>query len=297
MPVSVSRRDFLQMSLAVGAAAMLPRGVLAAADAAPAFDHLALLSDVHVSGGLFSGMASRLSVAVNQVLALPQKPEKVLVCGDCAYLTGPTEDYREYVRRIQPLVAAGFPLHMTLGNHDNHDRFWAALPKEQPDAKIAIRRQSMVIKGLHANWFMLDSLNEDDRDIGELGATQLEWLSAELDSHADKPALIMLHHDPVRNGKAGSLKDVDKLFAITRPRRQVKAMFFGHTHIWDVAQDKSGIHLINLPATGYTLWWRSFLGWVDCKVYSDSATLKIHAINPGEKENGLGVALKWRSAK
>jgi len=241
-------------------------------------------------------MANRLTTAVKQVLALPQSPQHVLIAGDCAYLTGQDNDYREYVRRIQPLMAAGLPLHMTIGNHDDRDRFWSALPREHSNANSKLRRQSSVITAPQANWFLLDSLNKTNTSPGELGSDQLEWLSAELDARADKPALVMLHHDPVRNGKPGSLADAEQLLSVTRPRRHVKALFFGHTHVWDVAQDPSGIHLINLPATGYTLFFRSFLGWVNCQVYTDGAALNVHTLDPKERENGQVARLKWRAA-
>jgi 3',5'-cyclic-AMP phosphodiesterase len=296
MPVSIqpiSRREFLQYSLALGAALALPRGVRAAMPT-PICDHIALVSDVHVSGGLSRSMAERLSVAVDQVLA--QRPQQVLVAGDCAYLSGGDGDYQEYIRRIQPLVDAGLPMHMTMGNHDRRDNFWEALPAEQAEANAALQRQSMVVPGRYANWFLLDSLDKTNHDAGELGADQLDWLAAELDARANQPALVMLHHDRVRNGKKGLLTDSEKLLDIPRPRRHVKAIFFGHTHIWDVAQDHSGLHLVNLPATGYTLWGRSFLGWANCRVYSDCATLQICTLDANAKENGQNVPLRWRPA-
>jgi hypothetical protein len=302
MPVSlhaVSRRDFLQGALAAGLAAVMPRVALAAATLpapTPGPEHIAFLSDVHVSGGFNGTMAGRLTTAVNQVLALPQLPKRVFVAGDCAYLTGKADDYREYARRIKPLIDAGLPLHMTLGNHDHREHFWDVLPRERPDARFAMHRQSMVVPGEHANWFLLDTLNQDDRDSGELGKDQLEWLAAELDARRAKPALILLHHDPLRNGKPASLIDSERLLAIARPRRHVKAMFFGHTHIWSAVQDASGIHLVNLPATGYTLWMKSFLGWVDCRVYPDNAFLEIHTLNPRQAENRQVVRLNWRAA-
>jgi predicted phosphodiesterase len=293
MPISVSRRGFLKWSLAFGAAATLPRVVKGAVDSPhlTPFDHVALLSDVHVSGDV-GVMAARFSAAITQVLT--RKPQKVLISGDCAYLTGANEDYREYVRRIQPLIEAGLPLHMTLGNHDDRDRFWNALPREQPNAKIALKRQSMVVAGEQANWYLLDSLNEDNKGFGELGADQLEWLSAKLDELRNKPALLMVHHDLVRDGRPGALKDAEKLLAITRPRRHVKAIFFGHTHVWSATQDQSGIHLVNLPATGYTLWGKSFLAWTDCWIGSDNATLTIRALEASNKYDGQSVLLKWR---
>ena len=240
-------------------------------------------------------MGQRLTVAVNQVLGLSQPPEKVLVAGDCAHLKGKAGDYREYIRRIQPLVAAGLPLHMTLGNHDNREEFWEALPSEQAEAQSRMRRQSMVVPGRHANWFMLDSLNRTNSGPGELGRDQLAWLAAELDQHADQPAIILLHHNPDRDADPGSLRDSDQLLEITRRRRQVKAMFFGHTHVWKVTQDPSGIHMVNLPATGYTLWMRSFIGWVDCTLQERGATLRMHTIQD-RKEDGQIVRLPWRAA-
>jgi 3',5'-cyclic AMP phosphodiesterase CpdA len=236
-------------------------------------------------------MANRLSTAVQQVLALPQLPHQVLVAGDCAHLSGQARDYQEYIRRIRPLAAGGLPMHMTMGNHDHRERFWEALPGEVADANAALGRQAMILPGRHANWFLLDSLNKTNVGGGELGGDQLEWLAAELDARADKPALVMLHHDPDR-----SLSDSDKLLAITRPRRQVKALFYGHTHVWEVKRDHSGMHMVNLPATGYTLFWRSFIGWVDCQVHPFGATLRVHTLDPDEKENGQIVHLNWRAA-
>src|SRR4051812_7786188 len=115
MPVTLSRRGFLQSTLAIGAALALPRGLRAAvaAPAVAAADHLGLISDVHVSGSFFGGaMGSNLSTAVKQVLSLRDVPKQILVSGDCAHLTGKGGDYKEYVRRMQPLVDAGIPLHM-----------------------------------------------------------------------------------------------------------------------------------------------------------------------------------------
>lgn len=307
MPVSLhslTRRDFLRGSAALGAALVMPRSLLAATSAvsspaspSPAFEQFALLSDAHVSGGIIEwSMGKRLSLAVKQLLALAQRPQRVFVAGDCAYLTGEKRDYREYVRRIQPLIAAGVPVHVTLGNHDDRDHFWDAVPRDQADAGHKIGRQSMVVPGPSANWFLLDSLNKTNRSPGELGSDQLEWLTAELDARPDRPALVMLHHDPVRNGGKGSLRDSEKLLAVTRPRRQVKALFFGHTHVWYVARDRSGIHLVNLPATGYTLKRGTFTGWVNCRAYANSAILKVHTLKPGEPEDGQAVYLDWRPA-
>jgi len=156
----------------------------------------------------------------------------------------------------------------------------------------------MVVEGQNANWFLLDSLHKTNASPSELGKDQLDWLAAELDARGgDRPAIVMLHHDPIRNGKVGggSLTDSHQLMAILRPRRHVKAMTWGHTHVFSVSQDTSGIHLINLPAIGYKLWGRSFLGWSSCYVHTDHATLRVHTINTKRKENGATYHLQWRA--
>ncbi len=296
MPISleaISRRHFLQTSFALGAAAV-PHGALAALKS-PDYDHISLLSDVHVSGRGAGKMGERLTQAIDGVLRLPTPPDKVLIAGDCAYLRGKRDDYREYVRLIQPLIAARLPLHMTLGNHDHRDNFWDALPSKHTAGPIGIERQAAIVPGRRANWFLLDSLHKTNEGEGELGSDQLQWLAAGLDQNAAKPALIMLHHNPDRDFDGGSLKDSKALMSILRPRRNVKAIFFGHTHIWSVTQDRCGIHMVNLPATGYTLFLRSFIGWVDCQVYDRGAALRVHALDRGEKEDGRVVKLGWRA--
>ena len=78
---------------------------------------------------------------------------------------------------------------------------------------------------------LLDSLIETRTTPGLLGDAQRAWLADALDANPDKPALILIHHQPGSigpNKKASGLADAPQLFAILRPRRQVKAYFFGH---------------------------------------------------------------------
>src|ERR1051325_11268770 len=134
MPITVqnvSRRGFLQWSLGIGAALTLPKIASAGLPmslteftpspatpaapkpivtpaAGPLYEHVALISDIHVSGGLLPGsMAKRLDTAVQQVLSLDNPVQKVLVAGDCAHLSGNQADYEHYIRGIQPLADAG----------------------------------------------------------------------------------------------------------------------------------------------------------------------------------------------
>lgn len=297
MPLSLnvlSRRRFLQGSVGVLASAVWPSWPVFAAEAAKP-DRLALLSDVHVSGAGKGNMAAYLQRAVGRVLAAPVTPDAVLVAGDCAHLRGKVDDYRDYLRLVRPLADAGLALHMTLGNHDHRERFWDALPGELTAAGRSLQRQAGMVPGRHADWILLDSLHRTNRGAGELGDDQLQWLAAMLDARGRKPVILMMHHNPQIGGRGGSLRDSDRLLEIVRPRRQVKALFFGHTHIWRTAIDRSGVHLVNLPATGYTLWLRSFVGSVDVAVHPGGAVLDVHPIKAGDAKRAECRRLIWRA--
>ncbi len=315
MPVtfepSSSRRSFLRAAVGVGAAAALapvcgcvPAGRVRLTPTSPGAlpfqptgepEHVALLSDVHVSGRGRGNMAEYLDEAIAQVLSRPQRPGRVLVAGDCAHLRGKAEDYEAYVRQMRPFEDAGLATHVTLGNHDHRDNFWSALPAAHANASAGIERQAMVVPGVHADWFLLDSLGQTNRGPGVIGDNQLGWLEAELDARPQRPALVVVHHDVDPTGKDRSLSDGARLFDILRPRRNVKAVFFGHTHVYRVVTDPCGIHLVNLPALGYTLWMRSFVGWADCRVYADGAVLDVRPLRRKDRKRAETRKLRWRT--
>jgi hypothetical protein len=106
----------------------------------------------------------------------------------------------------------------------------------------------------------------------------------------------MFHHNPVSldPAKNAGLLDTSELLEILRPRRQVKAVFFGHTHAWRQFEQE-GMHLINLPAVAYPFRPEELTGWVDCKVRADGATLEPRAHDPQHPQHGKTVSLQWRS--
>ena len=85
-------------------------------------------------------------------------------------------------------------MHLVLGNHDQRENFWAAFPEAKP-ALPAADRHAAVVETPLANWFLLDSLYKTNVTPGLLGAAQLQWLAKALDAHADKPALLVAHHN------------------------------------------------------------------------------------------------------
>ncbi|MCU0786417.1 MAG: phosphohydrolase, partial [Verrucomicrobia bacterium] len=91
------------------------------------------------------------------------------------------------------------------------------------------------------------------------------------------------------------LKDTESLLQVIRPRKQVKAWIFGHTHKWNVAADESGIHLVNLPPVAYVFQPDNPAGWVHATVRCDGMNLELRGIDTTHKNHGQVVVLRWRA--
>ena len=188
------------------------------------------------------------------------------------------------------------PVHLALGNHDHRERFWEVLPEEKTAQRPLAGRQVALLRTPRANWYVLDSLETTLSTPGLLGREQLDWLAKALDANPSKPALVLLHHNPGTIGTVGGLKDTAELFEIIRPRKQVKAYIFGHTHFWHVKQDESGIHLVNLPPVAYVFRAGEPAGWVHALLQRKGMRLELRCVDRAHKSHGQVVNLKWRAA-
>jgi 3',5'-cyclic-AMP phosphodiesterase len=300
MPITLpplSRRQFLRTTLATGATlALSPRLLAQQTPANP--DRFALLSDTHIAGDRQlavrgTKMAENLSQVGRELTALEERPAAVLVNGDCAYLHGQTEDYATLVDLIAPVREHGLAVHLALGNHDHRERFWEAIPR-QADAPALEKRHLTVLQSPRANWFVLDSLDETNKTPGVLGDEQLSWLAAALDRHADKPAVVMLHHNPDERPKPGGLIETQALFDLLLPRKQAKLLLFGHTHNWSVTE-RDGLHLVNLPPVAYVFAAGKPNGWIDLRLADGGATLQLNCLDKQHADHGQRVELTWRS--
>ncbi len=296
----ISRRQFLARSLVAGAGLMLSPNLFAASRKVD--EHCwALFSDTHIAADRKDfkrhiNMADHLMAVAKEVIELKKRPAGVLISGDLALNSGETGDYATLTELLQPLRAAQLPIHLALGNHDHRERFWDALLGEKIVARPVVDRQVAIIRSSRANWFVLDSLDKTLSTPGVLGETQLAWLAKSLDANADKPALIVIHHNPSEDGSyKGALVETKELFEIIRPRKQVKAYFFGHTHRWNLEQDSSGIHLINLPPVAYLFDTESPNGWVLANLEKQGMRLELRALDHKHKEHGRKIDLKWRA--
>lgn len=302
MPIHLpplSRRQFLARAIAAGASlALSPRLLAATRRTDP--DSWALLSDIHLAADRSKSarginMTEHFVTVSRELLALPKRPAGVFITGDCAFNSGQTGDYSTLTRLLAPLRTDQLPIHLALGNHDNRDRFWEALESEKAARRPLADRQVALLQTPSANWFVLDSLETTLSTPGVLGHEQLDWLAQTLDANPSKPALVLVHHNPGAIGHVGGLKDTAAFYDIIRPRRQVKAYIFGHTHIWQVQHDTSGIHLINLPPVAYVFVEGEPAGWVHATLGPKGMRLQLRCVDPTHKTHGQVVDLKWRA--
>jgi hypothetical protein len=291
----LSRRRFLQGSLAATAGLMLPSESWAAERPADA-NRWALLADTHIwehRDGLRNGTkpADNLVQVAAEILALDPRPAGVIVVGDTVFLEGHAADYAMFRCLVQPLREAGIPLHIALGNHDHRANFWAAFPEIKPPHPLASEHHVAVVETPHANWFLLDSLDKTNVTPGLLGKPQLDWLAGELSARPGKPAILAAHHDL---GIFHGLRDATALLEVAAGHKQVRAYFYGHTHAWHVGKQGT-VHLVNVPATAWLFDPRQPRGWLDLRFGDRGATLVLHALDTRHPKHAQQVDLAWQA--
>jgi 3',5'-cyclic AMP phosphodiesterase CpdA len=301
MPImlpALSRRRFLKRAMAACAGAVT--APLFRANAKPLDEHSwALFSDIHLAADrtmIVRGvdMAAHFEQATKELLALPERPARLLITGDCAYNSGEKPDYELLAEFLQPIRRGDMPVILALGNHDEREHFWDVFAEERSRQKPVTDRQTARVSTPHANWFVLDSLDKTLSTPGRIGKPQLSWLAESLDANRDKPAMVVVHHNPGISGNVG-LKDTQDFFEVIRPRRQVKAYIYGHTHNWNVEKDQSGLHLVNLPPVSYVFRSGDPSGWVHATTRADGMQLTFHCLDQGHKANGQVIDLNWRA--
>ena len=304
MPITLpqfSRREFLKRAALAGAGAALAPGCASVAGKSRDKNTFAIFSDPHIAADAAVknrsvNMADNLAACVRELASWPVNPATVIVNGDLAFDSGLPGDYATFGRLIEPVRALA-PIHLSLGNHDVREHFWQAFPGDATRLKSVPQKQASVFNSDRANWFLMDSLGATLSSPGEVGSAQLAWLAGELDSRREKPAIIVCHHNLQTPGWTDGLKTetpaMDELFA---KNRQIKAFIFGHTHNWNLSQHKTGVHLINLPPTGYVFTRGHPSGWLRATLATDGMEIELRALDPGHPDHGKVKTLSWRTA-
>ena len=269
-------------------------------------DVWAFVSDMHISDWTDKPPAHnvRFQSVITAILSEPIKPRRLFLLGDNAG-GGSQGQYKRLLEILQPLIDAGIGIHASLGDHDHREHFRVIrqqlLPTEKKDESITHIVQTEpwedgetkhleIVETKRANFFVLDSLVKTDQEEGEFGKQQLDWLAAELDRRKDKPAILMAHHPAVKVSDEG-LADAIPFWKMLGTRPQVKAYFFGHSHIW-FNYRFGRVHQVNFPATSRCPP-LTVLGWVLMSLHDDGVCLTLKTCDPKHPRNSEKFNLKW----
>ena len=194
---------------------------------------LAQLSDPHIKaeGKPLLGRidtAGMLRACVQDVLALKQQPDAVVITGDLTDLGSP-EDYAFLKGLLAPLA---MPVYLIPGNHDERTALREAFPDH------AYLRQSgefiqYVIDSHPLRIVALDTIIPGASG-GELCGQRLAWLERTLAQARDKATVVVMHHPPFRTFiermDAMALRDSQPFAEVVERNRQIEAVLCGHVH-------------------------------------------------------------------
>jgi Icc protein len=292
---SMNRRRFIKTGLAAfGTLVSLNSGCsmdLTKADEKQI--NLALLADTHIPEDVENNYRGfypyqNLQKVVPEIISA--SPGGVFIAGDLARLTGESGDYANLKKLLSP-VAGKMPVFMGLGNHDNRENFLKVFnetPGEKPNVK---GKYVTVVKTDSVRLIMLDSLFYVNKVPGLLGKAQRQWLENYLKESDNTPTILCFHHT-LSDGD-GDLLDVPRLFSMIAPIRKVKAIVYGHSHVYGYSEFE-GIHLINLPAVGYNFSDNDPVGWVQARLTGRGGDFVLHAVAGNQDNDGSVTKLAWR---
>ncbi len=212
-----------------------------------------------------------------------------MVLGDIAYRHGLPEDYVA-AKPTLARMAEHFPVCLTLGNHDVRENFLAAF-SDRSSSEETPAKSIIIVEHTPVRFLILDSSYRVDVVPGMLGFQQRAWLDAFLTESDDTPTIICFHH--ALDDNDASLVDVDRLFRVILPHKQVKAIIHGHWH--DLRRYQiDGIHVLQLPSAGLPLVPDVPIGWLNATFTGSGADFAMRSIEPHREKVLDSFSLEWR---
>lgn len=293
----LNRREFLYAgAAALAAPALALQGCATGhrSQGPAATTRWAFLADTHIaadpndhSGDFYPH--HNMKEVLEQVLAAP--PEGMMIAGDVARLQGLAGDYAQ-VHRLLSVLDEKVPVYMALGNHDDRANVSAEFKNLPGRIQPVKGKHVTVIDAGPVRLILLDSLLKTNETPGLLGKVQRDWLKGYLADSDDKPVLLCFHHS--LRDTDGDLLDSPRLFDIIEPMPKVKALVYGHSHDYAFATYEE-IHLINLPAVGYSFKAEMPVGWVEANLTARGGEFTLHAVGGNTDIDGQVTSLKWRT--
>lgn len=194
------------------------------------------LTDLHVGNPampddhLFSDTTDTLRRILADIRTLVPQPRFIVASGD---LTN-RGDEGSYAQLKALIAESGLdmPILFALGNHDRRDGFYPAM-LGRTDNLDAPYDHAQVIAGIHV--IVLDT-SVPNRVGGAFEPGQLDWLTAELDKHAELPKLLVMHHAPALDTHDATMEWESLSYADTEALRlavsgkNVLGILSGHIH-------------------------------------------------------------------
>jgi Icc protein len=289
----MTRRGFLEAGLAAGGAFVLGTRPTWAAEGREQ-TRWAFLSDTHIAAdpeNNYRGFYPYRNFQKVVEWIRSDLPEGLVVTGDLARLTGQAGDYENFKQLLAPLLESR-PVCLALGNHDDRDNFLRAFEKPAGEKQPVRGKHIVTFHAGPVRFVLLDSLLYVDKAPGLLGKAQRTWLASYLHTCDDRPTILFFHH--TLGDADGDLLDVLRLFDLVGPISKVKAIVYGHSHEYGYSE-LDGIHLINLPATGYNFAGAEPVGWVEAQLTPTGGKFTLHAIGGNDDFDGFTKTLAWRS--
>lgn len=193
---------------------------------------IAHVSDIHITAGpLAAQPALGLHWALGRIRSLVPKPDCVVITGDLTD-SGTSEEYAVLRPLLAKIASTPVPLHLIAGNHDNSPMLLRELPAFVAAAAAEPDRAYYVADYPTLRLVCCDSSVPREAH-GELGEQQLSWLDETLGDD-DRPAMVLIHHPPVRTGIAMmdriGLRDADAFADVLQRHDQVVRVLTGHQH-------------------------------------------------------------------
>jgi phosphodiesterase/alkaline phosphatase D-like protein len=168
--------------------------------------------------------------------------EFVLLLGDNIYPYGDVNKYGEasFTQPYAPLLKAGVPFYVSLGNHDVLFGHKAAQIKffKMPSAYYAIKKGT-------ADFFVIDTNDFD--------ATQQQWLTQALKTSKAPWKIVFGHHPILSSGKHGHNKQLLATLAPILTAQKVPLYLAGHDHNYERFKPQQGVTYVVSGGGGASL--------------------------------------------
>lgn len=202
------------------------------------------ITDTHLLGtrdGLMRGVSTFATMQAVRAHAQQRfaNPEGVLLTGDLVQ-----DDADGYALIRDAFQQSPAPVYCIPGNHDLPDAMRAAL-----SMRPFVLDDHVVID----NWLIvLMNSWQANRAGGRLGSRQIERLDQLLTQHANRHALVCLHHHPIAMHSQWldqvGLEDTEQFQTCLKAHPQVRGVIWGHVH-QELDSTRDGIRYMATPAT------------------------------------------------